>query len=112
MRATFPIAGMKDNPVGRIHFFFGLGDTSPVYDLSQVNDEFKPGVPRGILLIACTAGSDYVCLDLRGGRETVVFWDNRPFWGNGVWREPDLHPVASSFADLIRAMEAGPVGAA
>jgi SMI1-KNR4 cell-wall len=56
-QSRFPIVGLEDNTYGNVQFFFGIGAALEVYDLCAVN-EFYRGLPHGIVLIACTAGSD------------------------------------------------------
>jgi hypothetical protein len=98
---VFPIEGMPLNPSESVHFFFGLDARSSGYDLAKMFDRFKDGIPQGIVPIACTDGTGYICLDLRNGRERVTFWDNRHFWGTGEWRESDLYDVAGSFLEFL-----------
>jgi hypothetical protein len=105
---AFPIEGMPLNPIGVVQFFFGIHANLSVYDLVEIFDEFRNRIPDGILPIACTGGGDYVCLDLRKGQDRVVFWDNRPFWGTGEWRERDLYRVAASFAEFLRSLGPNP----
>ena len=112
LTATFPIKGLALNPFGKVHFFFGIGAQLPVYDLVKTFDWFRHRIPAGIVPIACTAGSDYICLDLREEQGKVVYWDNRPFWGTGIWREQDLYHVADSFDEFITVMRSGPHGPA
>ena len=61
-------------------------------------------LPGGVLPIACTGSSDYLCLDIRQPSAPVVFWDRRPSWGNNVWREDDLYPVAPDFDALLQSL--------
>ena len=56
------------------------------------------------MAIACTGLADYICLDLRNSQERVVFWDNRPFWGTGVWNEADLYPIANTVAEFFASL--------
>lgn len=99
---VFPIYGLNLNPYGNIQFFFGVNAYSKNYDLRLVFDWFKAGIPRGIVLIACTDGSDYICLDLRNNAEKVVYWEQSHFWGSGEWREGDLYSIADSFMRFLR----------
>lgn len=102
--AAFPITGFPDNPFGTIHAFFGLNASIPTEDLEGMLTELDEVLPGGILPIACTGGSDYLCLDLRQPSASVVFWDRRPSWGNNVWREDDLYPVAPDFDALLQSL--------
>jgi hypothetical protein len=98
---VFPIKGMAFAPYGTLHFLHGLDARLPSYDLGKIFDRFKNGIPEGMVPIACTDGTGYICLDLRGGQERVAFWDNRHFWGTGEWRESDLYQIASSFLEFL-----------
>jgi len=111
-RATFQIAGYPLNPLGRVHYFFGLKAAFESYDLQKVSESFRVGIPSGLLPIACTAGSDYVCLYMRNRQSGVVYWDQRHYWSTGEWRESDLYEIAPSFEALITMMEKGPYGPA
>lgn len=105
---AFPIEGMPLNPIGAVSEFFGLGAKAPMADLVEIADQFRNGIPPRLLPIARTDGSDYICLDLRNDQHRVLFWDNRPFWGTGVWQESDLYPIASSFEEFLSALRPNP----
>jgi hypothetical protein len=45
---------------------------------------------------------------MRDGRERVVLWDHRPFWGTGEWRESDLYHVADSFEEFLASLRPNP----
>ena len=111
-RATFPINGLALNPTGKIHYFFGIGAEFESYDLTKKYEIFQRDIPAGVIVIACTAGSHYICLNLRKEQEKVVYWDQGHFWGTGEWREQDLYEIAPTFEGLIRAMETGAYGPA
>lgn len=100
----FPIEGMELNPVGEVQVFFGIDAKHPSSDLAQVYDFYVGRIPAGVVLIACNSMSDYICLDLRDGGEKVVFWDKRPFWSTGEWRESDLYHVADSFEEFLASL--------
>ena len=97
----FPIAEFPDNPVGEIQAFFGLRATIPTEDLDATLDELCDLLPKGVLPIACTGLGDYLCLDLRRPAGPVMFWDRKPSWGNNVWTDGDLYPVAPNFDSLL-----------
>jgi hypothetical protein len=101
---VFPITGLALNPDGAIQVFFGLGDTEPSVDLEHIFDDLPDSVPKGLFPIACTDGADYVCLDLRRPGAPVVYWDRVPFWGNEVWNENDLYPIAPNFEAFLEAL--------
>jgi len=102
LRPVFPIAGMHSNPTGHVNFFFGIGASPESYDLQKTNEFYA--LPKGIVLIAENGMGDYVCLDLRNGKEHVVFWDHRHFWGTGEWREKDLYHIARSFGEFLASL--------
>jgi hypothetical protein len=107
----FPIDGMALNPQGSIQFFLGVENRKwPVYDLAETHDWYAGGIPHGVVPIACTGMGDYICLDLRDGKERVAFWDHRHFWGTGEWRESDLYHVADSFAEFLASLRPDPSG--
>lgn len=105
---AFPIEGMALNPLGAVHFFFGLDATLPVYDLARTFDWFQNRMPSGIVLIASTDGADYVGIDLRKGSDQIAFWDHRHHWGTGEWRESDLYHVANSFEEFLALLRPNP----
>ena len=97
----FPIRGMELNPVGDVQEFFGIDAEVDTSDLARNYDFYSGRVSAEIVPIACNSMADYVCLDLRDDQERVVFWDHRPFWGTGEWRESDLYHVADSFEEFL-----------
>jgi len=97
----FPIQGMELNPFGGVQVFFGIDAKFSTSDLAETYDLYAGGIPAHIVPIASNGMGDYICLDLRGGGEKVVFWDKRPFWGTGEWRESDLYHVADSFEEFL-----------
>jgi hypothetical protein len=107
-KPTFPISGLALNPLGSVHFFFGLAPDLQVYDLTEIMIFFENRIPDGIVPIACNQGSDYVCLDLRNGGERVVFWDHAHFWSTGEWRESDLYFIANSFEEFLKSLRPNP----
>lgn len=108
-RPSFPIKGLAMNPTGGVNFFFGLEITSyPVYDLQYSIDRFRGRIPKWLLPIGCNGGSDYICLDLRGGGDRVVFWDHAHFWSTGEWREADLYHIAGSFEEFLAGLMPNP----
>lgn len=104
--SNFPIAGLDKNPYGSIQVFYGLGTTPRAVDLNVVLDELQaPTVPRGILPIACTGyEADELVLDLRDQGAPVKFFDSIPFWGNNIWKESYLYPVADNFDALLASL--------
>ncbi len=97
---VFPITGFAD-PFGGIQVFFGLGTSVKTSDLNwQIKNRIVQ-FPDGILEIACTGGNDLVCIDTNSPEAPVYFFDHRPSWGNGVWRDADLYVVASSFSEFV-----------
>lgn len=104
----FPIRGFANNPFGAVHEMFGISLKNSVYDLDSVLTELEGTVPHGLVPIGCTEGDDFVCLDLRQRGEPVVYWDRRPFWGNNIWKEEYLYPIADSFGDFLEKLEDSP----
>jgi hypothetical protein len=75
-RDLFALRGLPGNPVGRIHFFFGLNDAVESCNLDWNLDVFQDRIPAGLIPIATTEGADKVCLSVDGmniGR--VFYWD-------------------------------------
>lgn len=96
----FPIIGFED-PFGSIQVFFGLDTPVKSSDLNwQIKNRIVP-FPNGLLEIACTDGDDLVCIDTAVTDAPVYFFDHRPSWGNGIWRNEDLYRVAASFLDFL-----------
>ena len=103
-RNTYPISGMSNNPEGGIQCFFGFQKQIEVDALPWNYDLYAGSFPHGVVPIAGNGGGDYVCLNLRGGRERVAFWNFRHFWGTGEWRESDLYPIADSFEQFLASL--------
>jgi len=108
MPSAFPIDGFPNNPIGDIQVFFGLNAVEEGDDLDVVLADDAGLIPVGILPIACTDGVDFVCLDLRSGKERVVYWDRVPFWGANVWNEEDLYFIAPDFDAFLRSLHKNP----
>jgi hypothetical protein len=102
--ADFPIAGIPNNPFGAVQAFFGIGANIFTEDIEGVKADLPNTVPIKLIPIACTDGYDFVCLDLRQPGAPVVYWDRVPFWGNEVWNEGDLYPIAPSFEAFLEAL--------
>lgn len=105
---AFPVHGIADYSVGVMQVFFGVGARAPMPDLAETYDLYAGGIPREVVPIADNGGGDYVCLDLRNGRERVAFWDKRHFWGTGEWRESDLYHVADTFEEFLASLHPNP----
>jgi hypothetical protein len=97
--ATFPIEGMENNPFGTIQQFFGLNTSVPTEDLNWILGNLGVPRPEGLLPIACTSGSDFVCINTHSG--SVFFWDRMASWGKRRSNAKDFFPIANSFDDLI-----------
>jgi cell wall assembly regulator SMI1 len=102
--SAFPIRGNPSEPIGIVRSFLGIGVRVPTSELSYAYDLYAGGFPEGIVPIAGNGLGDYICLDLRDGKERVAFWDKRHFWGTGEWRESDLYHVADSFAEFLASL--------
>jgi cell wall assembly regulator SMI1 len=105
---AFPVDGMPDTRTWLIQVFSGIGVREPTSELSYGFDLYAGGIPEGIVPIAADGMGNYICLDLRKGRERVAFWDKRHFWGTGEWRESDLYHVANSFAEFLASLGPNP----
>ncbi len=94
-RDLFPIQGLRGNPWGRIHFFFGLEHPIEAYRLDWNRDVIGSDTPPNLLFIATTEGADDICIDLNDG--TVYYWD--------AYDEDDtgrrLYKIADSFEQLL-----------
>lgn len=107
-KLVYPISGLPLNPFGDLHFFMGLAPQWPLFDLNRYLAMFGDRIPAAILPIAVNSGSDYICLDLRGGGQRVVFWDHGHFWSTGEWREADLYLIADTFEDFLKSLRPSP----
>jgi hypothetical protein len=101
---VFPIEGLPLNPDGAIQVFFGIGASIPAVDLKNVLTDLPETVPIEVFPIACTDGGDYICFDLRKAGSPVVYWDRREFWGNEVWKERYLFPIAPNFEAFLASL--------
>lgn len=96
-----PVVGSDRNSFARIQVFFGVGRKIESSNLEIVLSTEGPYMPSMFLPFACTEGYDLLCFDLRGHEEKVVFWDRAPSWGNDIWREADLYPIAPDFGAFL-----------
>ena len=96
----FPITGFTDT-LGGIQVFFGIGTPIKTSDLNWRIKSRLAQFPDGLLEIACTDGNDLVCIDTKLPDAPVYFFDHRPSWGNGVWKDSDLYIVTDSFPDFL-----------
>ncbi len=106
--SLFPIKGREYSPFDNVQAFLGIGVPIPTSELAYAYDLYVGGFPFGIVPIANQDEGNYVCLDLRGGKEKVVFWDKRHFWSTGEWREQDLYDVAGSFDEFLTLLRPNP----
>ena len=104
---NFPISGLDKNPFGSIQAFYGFGAVHKSEDLNVILDELQSqSVPKGILPIGCTGyEGTQIVIDLRDPGEPVKFFDSIPFWGNNIWNESYLYPVAANFAALLASLK-------
>lgn len=100
----FPIAGFSEDSYGGINSFYGLHASTPAADLDEQMSDLPDTVPRGIVPIAYTDGNDKLVLDLRKEGAPVLFWDFHAFWGNNIWNEKLLYPVAGNFEALLASL--------
>lgn len=108
LKNTYPLPVRPSDPHELVQNFLGLGLSTPTSNLDNAYDFYAGRIPFGIVLIANQDFGSYICLDLRGGRERVVFWDQRHFWGTGEWREEDLYHVAATFDEFLTLLEPNP----
>jgi hypothetical protein len=98
----FMINGLVDDPLGRIHVFFGLNDPIVSCNLDWNWDVFKDRIPPRLLPVATTDGSDKICLDVVGEQTGVVFfWDAYARPG-----EHNLYFLADSFDSFLASLHA------
>jgi hypothetical protein len=101
VKNVFPIADFDEGNFGSIQVFFGLNTIVKTSDLSwRIKNRIAP-FPAGLLEIACTDGSDLICIDTQSENVPVYFFDYASSWGNGIWRDEDLYLIATSFADFL-----------
>jgi|SRR5688572_11066222 len=96
----FPIVGFPDNPLGKSKRSSGSGRRYPLKTWMPLWLN-SATLPEGVLPIACTGLGDYLCLDLRRPAGPVMFWDRKSSWGNNIWTDEDLYPVAPNFDSLV-----------
>ena len=107
--SVFPVQGRPRAPLDNVQSFLGIGVPGiPTDELAYAYDLYIGGFPFGIVPIANQDEGNYVCLDLRGGNEKVVFWDKSHFWSTGEWREKDLYAVADSFDEFLALLRPNP----
>jgi hypothetical protein len=105
IQCVFPITGFAD-PIGGIQVFYGLGTPVKTSDLNWQIKNRIVHFPDGILEIACTDGNDLICINTKTTDAPVYFFDHRPSWGNGIWRDGDLYAVAPSFSEFLSKLKA------
>ncbi len=97
-RDLFPIEGLRNNPFGRLHFFFGLNDTAEAYKLDWYRELYADRLEPNLLFIATTECADKLCLDLETG--AVLYWD--------AYDEDDtgrrLYKIADSFEQFLNVL--------
>jgi hypothetical protein len=94
-RDMVKLVGIKENPVARIHFFFGIGDPEESCDLDWNREVFSDRIPREFLPIATTEGADKFCLCISGQYQNQIF-----FWDGYGGKGPKLLPVAPTFEEF------------
>ncbi|MCY1046532.1 SMI1/KNR4 family protein [Corallococcus sp. bb12-1] len=100
-RDLFQIHGLKGNPRGRIHLFFGLNDSVESCNLDWNLEVFQERIPPGLLPIATTEGADKLCLSVAGAETGKVFyWDAHAPVG-----ENNLHLLADNLGAFISALQ-------
>ncbi|NBD10442.1 SMI1/KNR4 family protein [Corallococcus silvisoli] len=100
-RDLFKLRGLPGNPVGRIHFFFGLNDPVESSNLDWNLQVFQDRLPPGLLPIATTEGADKLCLSVAGAEAGRVFyWDAHARTGTN-----SLHLLAEDFGAFMLALQ-------
>jgi len=100
-KSVFPIAGFSEGSFGSIQVLFGLNTIVKSSDLRWRIKNRTSRFPAGLLEIACTDGSDLVCIDTEAENVPVDFLDHIPSWGNGIWKPEALYFVAASFPEFL-----------
>jgi len=85
----FDVPDCPASPDSRIHFFFGVDDSSECYDLAWNVEVFSDRLPPQHTAIATSEGADMVVLSPTG---EILFWDGY---------EHRLIPVAPSFEAFL-----------
>jgi hypothetical protein len=96
----FPITGFADR-LGGIQVFFGIGALVKTSDLNWRIKNRLVKFPDELLEIACTDGNDLICINTISPSAPVYFFDHRPSWGNGVWRDENLYAVNDRFTEFL-----------
>ncbi|RKH30568.1 SMI1/KNR4 family protein [Corallococcus sp. CA041A] len=100
-RDLFKLQGLPGNPIGRIHFFFGLNDPIESCNLEWNLEVFRDRIPPGLLPIATTEGADKVCLSVTGATAGQVFyWDAHARPGTN-----SVHFLAEDLDTFISALQ-------
>ncbi|NNB93714.1 SMI1/KNR4 family protein [Corallococcus exiguus] len=100
-RDLFKLQGLPGNPIGRIHFFFGLNDPVESCNLDWNLEVFQDRLPPGLLPIATTEGADKVCLSVTGATAGQVFyWDAHARPGT-----TSVHFLAENLDTFISALQ-------
>jgi hypothetical protein len=98
--SNFKICNFKNNPVGRVKAFLGIGRSPDFWNLDYFFREIPNALPKEVQPIASTSGPDYVVLSIgKNDFGTVYYWDayNAP-------KKPsrtDLYYVAKSFTEFL-----------
>jgi SMI1/KNR4 family protein SUKH-1 len=97
-RDLFPVPGFQRNPIGRIHFFFGINDPVESCNLDWNKNIYSGRIPSTMLPIATTEGADKICLAVMGDElGAVYYWDG---YAEGR-ASANLYPVAESFDKFV-----------
>lgn len=96
----FSISACKEQTVGQILDFFGIGDPLESCRLDWNFDVFLGRMPPGLFPIACEDGGNIICLSLGGaGIGSVYYWDHEeetspPGYGN-------VYKISDSFGQFL-----------
>ncbi|CAN5129342.1 hypothetical protein BH10PSE6_BH10PSE6_20890 [soil metagenome] len=73
----FPIHGFDENPVGAIHYFFGIDGPVLSNHIDWNYRTFRGRIPRELLPIAGDESGNLICLFFKGeAKGAVYFWDH------------------------------------
>lgn len=103
-QAVFPISGFKEEDFDKINAFYGLSAAVESSDIDKAIAALPSSVPHGIIPVAYTSTGDKLVIDLRKDGGPVLFWDFHAFWGNNIWKERLLYPVADNFEALLASL--------
>lgn len=95
--------GFGDNSTfsgSSIHYFYGIGESSPHVQLVTAFNTLKGRLPKGLIPIADDPYGNQVCITTQGNEiGTVYFWDHEAEHTPPTFK--NMHKLASSFEKFI-----------